>query len=326
MKEPVASIRLLKRQRFSQVDIGRRFVKSREDVARDRERLRLFEARAGLFLVEIAVVSDHLRFSRIDFGPRFLFLQRSERADHPRRGRDLRPHHVDDLRDRHSVAKEVVERDLIGSRGAAAVFAAAVGVPRSESGLRGGVGLRAVAEWLRDSLRLVAGDAIVDDVVDRRRPRRREQARDRDHRDAREQPRLRDRLGRRIRDRLDFAQPAHRRGTDRNGGVGEILVGDEPAILDVQGNRDQHRNRERQARDARRDDVVRVARPEEEQRGVERVDGVVPDQQWHEAEAKQQEAEDDAGQPDLEAADEERLIGIGGVAEAPDESGKNDRE
>ena len=49
----------------------------------------------------------------------------------------------------------------------------------------------------------------------------------------------------------------------------------------------------------------------------------MPDQKRQEAESEEQESEEHAHEADLEAADEERLIGIGGVPEPPDESGNN---
>ena len=51
----------------------------------------------------------------------------------------------------------------------------------------------------------------------------------------------------------------------------------------------------------------------------------MPDQERQETESKEQESEEDAGQADLEAADEERLVRVRSVAEAPDESGQDDR-
>ena len=72
------------------------------------------------------------------------------------------------------------------------------------------------------------------------------------------------------------------------------------------------------------DDVVVVARPQQQHRRVERVDGVVPDQQRQDAEAHHQESDQHARAADFDAADVEGLIRIRGVAESPDESGGDD--
>ena len=130
-------------------------------------------------------------------------------------------------------------------------------------------------------------------------------------------------MGGGVGDGLGFARCAFRRRLDRNRGVGKVVVGDESAIADVERDRDQHRNRESEAGQAGGDDVVGVARFEKEKRGVERVDGVMPDQKRQEAESEEQESEEHADETDFEAADEKRLIGIGGVPETPHESGNN---
>ena len=90
------------------------------------------------------------------------------------------------------------------------------------------------------------------------------------------------------------------------------------------------RHAERQEQDARGDrarhDVVRVARTQQQQRGVDRVDREVPEEQRNDAESQHQRADEDAGRSHLEPADEEGLIRIRGVPESPDVGGDDHGE
>src|ERR1051326_4328702 len=73
-----------------------------------------------------------------------------------------------------------------------------------------------------------------------------------------------------------------RRHTYKQRRVREGVVGDETAALEIEHDRDQHRDDEDERRRGAGDDVVDVVRPEQQQRGVEGVDGEVPDQQRQE--------------------------------------------
>ena len=60
-----------------------------------------------------------------------------------------------------------------------------------------------------------------------------------------------------------------------------------------------------------------VRRAEQEKSGVDRVDGIMPDQRRHDAEAQHDESDDHAGHAHFHSANKERLIGVGGMKESP---------
>ena len=90
------------------------------------------------------------------------------------------------------------------------------------------------------------------------------------------------------------------------------------------------RNDDRQQNDAgagRAGEAEVEALGAQQQHGaVHRVHGVVPDQGRQDAPSQHDDAEGDAADADLDAANIERLLRIAGVAEAPDEAGEDQRE
>ena len=100
----------------------------------------------------------------------------------------------------------------------------------------------------------------------------------------------------------------------------------EAAALPVQHERNEQRQQEDSRRDGARRDVIRVAGPQKQQGGVDRVHREVPHEQRHDSEAQHEESDQHAGQPDLETPDVEGLVGIPGVPESPDERGDDDGE
>ena len=182
--------------------------------------------------------------------------------------------------------EEIVESDRVRSGRASSVFPGRIAVPRAESTLRRAVDFCADAKWSGDSFRIVGGDAIVNDVVDGCRARGDQRAGDRDDNHARNQPRVRKPFPWRIGDRRNFAGRPDRRRLDRDRRVREVVVSEKAAVSNVERDGDQHRNRESEAGDAGGDDVVGVAGSKQQKRGVNRVDGVVPDQQRHQTESE----------------------------------------
>ncbi len=127
-----------------------------------------------------------------------------------------------------------------------------------------------------------------------------------------------------------LARRVRRRGRGRGRHETEVPVGQAPRGQEAAPPSAQHeRDGQRQQQDPRGDrpgdDVVRVARTQQEERRVDRVHREVPDQERHHAVAQHQESDQDAGEPHLEAPDVEGLVRVRRVPEAPDEGGHDDR-
>jgi hypothetical protein len=168
----VGSRYTLETQRLFQVKRCRIDAVAREGRLRDDQCLRLFQARTGAALVLILVIAVHARRARIDFDKVLILHLRREAADHPRRRRNLRPHHFDERIHRHVIPQEIFDGQSVEAARPAAVFARRVAIPGAEAFDRCGDdahrrgGRRSFTGG--NALGLFFRDAIVDNVIHRR--------------------------------------------------------------------------------------------------------------------------------------------------------------
>ena len=216
VKEPVAPVRLLKRERFLEIERADVGAEPRECVGRDRQRVRFLEPRADFLFVLQTVIADHFSGLCIHLGEGLVLLHRREAANHPGAGLDFRRQHVDDAFHRHAVMEQVVECDRVEAAGRAAVFAPRLRFPRAEPGCRCRHGLRPGFVRRSGGNRLIARGAVIDGVVGRDGAQCDECADDCHDADCCDPPVLWNRLGRRIRDRLFLARRGLRRRLHRD--------------------------------------------------------------------------------------------------------------